>query len=100
MARPKRYEDAAERQREYRRRKYLATLTPEIRRIQRAEHQHRWIGLCARTGDPVAVQIAGDDYYQTAINFLAYFDGYCLHWAHQEALRRLGADKAPDVKSE
>jgi hypothetical protein len=100
MARPKRYEDAAARQREYRRRKYLATLTPELRRIQRAEHQHRWISFRALNGDPVAAQIAGADYYQTAINLLAYLDDYCLHWAHEEALRRLGVDKASDVKSE
>jgi hypothetical protein len=99
MPRPKKYEDAAARQREYRRRKFIESLTPEVRRIESNQRQHACLKRWAEVGDPVAAQIVGPDFLQTALNYFAYMDDQALHWARQEAARRLGDDKSPDVKS-
>ncbi len=100
MPRPKKYEDAAARQREYRRRKFMGSLSPELRRFEIINRQHDLIKVNAQIGNPLAAQIVGSTPFDTAWNLAAYFGDQCLHWACQEAARRSGDGKAPDVKSE
>jgi hypothetical protein len=86
MARPKKYADEAEKQRAYRRRKYLETLTPEESVIQRAQFAHQGFQGYANHGDELAARLLGKNCVETALNVLAHLGIYALSYAHEHEI--------------
>jgi hypothetical protein len=100
MARPKKYADEAEKQRAYRRRKYLDTLTPEESAFQRAQYAHQGIQHYANHGDPVAARLLGKTCFETALNVLAHLGIYALSHAHEHEIVPVNEPHWFGVKSE
>jgi hypothetical protein len=99
MARQRKYEDTAEKQRAYRRRKRLSNLSPAERRFDEVIRLNYALHLAARAGDPVAAQIAGDGAMDTALNFWVFLGDDALKFAQQVAFKRMASGKTGDVNS-
>jgi hypothetical protein len=100
MARPKKYEDKAEKQRAYRRRKYWETLTPEDSAFQRAQYAHQGIARYADAGDQVAARMLGRNCFETALNVLAHLGIQALKHAHEHEIVPVNESNWFGVKSE
>jgi hypothetical protein len=100
MARPKKYADEAAKQRAYRRRKYLDTLTPEESAFQRAQHAHQGFQFWANQGDELAAKLLGRSCFETALNVLAHLGTYALSHAHEHEIVPVNEPNWFGVKSE
>jgi hypothetical protein len=86
MARPKKYDDRAAKQRAYRQRKYWETLTPEESAFSRAQFAHENFVGYANRGDEVAAQLVGKNCYETGLNVLAHLGCDALRLSHQKKI--------------
>jgi hypothetical protein len=100
MARPRKYVDGAEKQRIYRYRKYLETLTPADRAWQKAQHAHEGIAFYARHGDEIAAKLLGDCAMMTAVNVLGHLQMHALRCAHELAVEPASEVNLFEVKSQ
>jgi hypothetical protein len=100
MARPRKYADDAEKQRIYRYRKYLETLTPEESAFERAQHAHQRFQVYANHGDELAARLLGKNCVETALNVLAHLGTYALSHAHEHEIIPVNEPNWFGVKSE
>jgi hypothetical protein len=99
MARPRKHADAAAKQRDYRYRKYLETLTPGDRTWQKVVRAHRDMDFFARHGDEIAASLLGDSAIMTAVNVLGRLEMHALRCAHELALKPASEENLFGVKS-
>jgi hypothetical protein len=100
MARPRKHADSAEKQRDYRRRKYIASLTPDLQRWEKAQDAHELIAIHARCGDKIAARLLGETPFSTGVNVLAFLSRNTLRYAHDCALDPASAVNLFEVKSD
>jgi hypothetical protein len=100
MARPRKHADAAEKQREYRYRKFLETLTPADRMWQEVQRAHEGIAFHARHGDEIAAKLLGDGAMMTAVNVLGHLQMHALDCAHKIAAKPASEVNLFEVKSD
>jgi hypothetical protein len=97
MARPKKFGNAAARQRAYRQRKSWEKLPPAEQLARRADASHDALSWHAEQGDPVAAQILGEDYTETALKLLVHLGPLALPAARHQALERMNRARNLDV---
>ncbi len=97
MARPRKFRNAAARQRAYRQRRSWARLPPAEQLARRAGAAHDALTWHAEQGDPVAAQVIGSDYIETALKLLVHLGPVALPAARHMALERLNRAKNVDV---
>jgi hypothetical protein len=68
------YENAAEKQREYRRKKALAKREIDADTWRSVQRIHEWLQMLARQGNPHAQKVVAKWQYDTALKLMVYLD--------------------------
>ncbi len=97
MARPRKFGSSADRQRAYRTRRSWQQLPPAEQLARRAGAAHDALSYHAEQGDPVAAQIIGADYTETALKLLVHLGAVALPAARHVALERMNRAGNIDV---
>jgi hypothetical protein len=97
MARPRKFGSSADKQRAYRQRKSWERLPPAEQLARRAGDAHQTLSRHAEQGDPVAAQIIGADYTETALKLLVHLGPVALPAARHMALERMNRARNVDV---
>jgi hypothetical protein len=97
MARPQKFGSSADKQRAYRQRKSWERLSPAEQLARRAGAAHEALKSHAEEGDPVASQVIGADYTETALKLLVHLGAVALPAARHMTLERMNRARNLDV---